>query len=182
MSMCWYHSNKNGVYFFKKKKIWRRIYLIRSYKETKEKWKDSLNIKIHCKICYCKQNGKRWFEWSFFFIKAEVKEKNSSEVCRKVIKCVKSIKKLERSDQWLGLYSLYVLYLFFDLPVLESWPVWNELYQRRPALLHGGPTILLYCLQLVNWWFFNWNIKRFNRLSSTSSILMKTHTQTNLTF
>lgn len=67
-----------------KKKIWRRIYLKRSYKETKEKWKDSLNIKWHCKICYCKQNGKRWFEWSFFLIKAEVKEKNQ-------VKCVEKL-------------------------------------------------------------------------------------------
>lgn len=31
-----------GIFLSKKKNIWRRIYLIRSYKETKEKWKDSL--------------------------------------------------------------------------------------------------------------------------------------------
>lgn len=100
----------------KTKKIWRRIYLIRSYKERKEKWKDSLNIKIHCKICYCKQNGKRWFEWSFFLIKAEVKEKNSSEVCRKVIKCVKSII-IEAKKEW-----SVVRAILFICPIPLFWP------------------------------------------------------------
>lgn len=33
----------------------------------------------------------KWFDRSFFFIKAEVKEKNSREVYGKVINCVKSI-------------------------------------------------------------------------------------------
>lgn len=50
--LCWSTSYEHVLQSFKqkwsiflsppKKNIWRRIYLIRSYKETKEKWKDSL--------------------------------------------------------------------------------------------------------------------------------------------